>query len=631
MRALVATVACVATLLTGCPRGSGQQELSRLPSLTSDDPQAEADLRAAREASEAGRAAEAEQRYRAFLDDHAEDPLVPAAKLGLGQVLLANGDVEGALAQFTEVAQSDDLAVSEAGRFYQGVALHLDGRHAEAVELLEPLAGRTTDPSETVLLLRTLSAAATETGDAVLALGALDQLVGSEAVPDEDREAARGRIRELVAQADAESVQRAYETLPRSGAAWPQVAVRAIRLAFDAGDMTRVAEMVADLRERDVPMTDELAELAVRAERTERADPRVIGAILPLTGRGREVGQRAMRGMMLAAGNPADGPPDPNAPQLVLRDDAGNPERAAQAVEDLVSEHRAVAIIGPLEGAAARAAAARAQDLGVPLLTLVPDPQVTERGAMVFRLFPAPDDEIRALVTAAFERGARRFAVLAPSHAYGRAMTEAYGRAVSAAGGEVVASETYDAGATAFGESITRLGTDFDALLLPDSARQVQLIAPALAAAGLWSVPAGGSAPRNGQAITVLAPSVAVDARLAQSAGRYLSGALFASPYHAASASGAGAAFADAFRARFSAEPDTFAAYGYDAFRLIRRAVEAGETTRGGVARWLTAAPPSDTVGASAGINASRGPQRGTRLLELRDRTFVAATPPGSS
>ena len=38
----LATVACVATLLTGCPRGSGQQELSRLPSLTSDDPQAEA-------------------------------------------------------------------------------------------------------------------------------------------------------------------------------------------------------------------------------------------------------------------------------------------------------------------------------------------------------------------------------------------------------------------------------------------------------------------------------------------------------------------------------------------------------------------------------------------------------------
>lgn len=632
MRWFVAAVACMATLLTGCPHGSGQQDLTSLPSLTSDDPEAEADLRAAREAAENGRSSEAQRRYEAFLTDHPDDPLVPRAQLGLGRVLLASGDVEGALARFEEVAASSDPAVSEAGRFYKGIALHLAERHAEAVELLTPLAGRTTDPDETALLLRTLAAAASRTGQTVLALESLDRLAGAESVEDSDREEARERIRQLVASSEPEEVHRAYEELPRDGAAWPAVAVRAIRLAFDAGDMARVSHIVAELRERDVPMTDELAELAVRAERTERADPRVIGAIVPLTGRGREVGQRAMRGLMLAAGDPASGPPDPNAPQLVLRDDASNPERAAQAVEDLVSEHRAIAIVGPLEGASARAAAQRAQDLGVPLITLVPDPEIVRDRPMVFRLFPGPDEETRALVAAARARGARRFAVLAPDHAYGRAMTESFRRAVADAGAGLGPVETYEAGATSFGEVVGRLErAQFDALFVPDSARALVLVAPALASAGLWSVAPGAAPPRGGRGITVLAPSVAIDPRVGQSASRYLSGALFASAFHAGSAQGSGAAFVDAFAQRFDGQPDTFAAYGYDAFRLIRRAVEAGETTRAGVAAWLARDAGHDTIGASRGLSPSRGPAGGARILELRDGAFQPATGGGSS
>src|SRR5690606_26769023 len=95
---------CAVTLGTGCPRSSGQQDLASLPSLTTDDPEAEADLRAAREAAEAGRASEAEERYRRFLEEHPDDALAPVAQLGLGRVLLANGDVEGALERFAIVA-----------------------------------------------------------------------------------------------------------------------------------------------------------------------------------------------------------------------------------------------------------------------------------------------------------------------------------------------------------------------------------------------------------------------------------------------------------------------------------------------------------------------------------------------
>ena len=623
-RSAVFVAVCIGVIGTGCPRGSGQQDFASLPSLTTTDPEAEADLRAARDAAEVGHAAQAEQLYREFLDEHRSDPLVPVARLGLGRVLLANGDVEHALPLFEAVSSSDDEATAEAGRFYRGVALHLAGNSAEAIELLSPLVGRTTNPDETVLLLRTLAAAARREHRAPLALESLDRLARATDLPEPERAEAREEIRALVAESDEDALRAAYDALPRDGAAWPEVAVRAIRLAFDAGDMTRVGAMVAELRAREIPMSEELAELAVRAERTERADPRVIGAIVPLTGPGREVGQRAVRGLMLASGMPLSGPPGPQSAQLVVRDDGGDPARAAQAVEDLVSEHRAIAIIGPLEGASARAAARRAQDLGVPMITLVPDPQVTEPGPMVFRLFGTPRDEAAALVRAARARGATRFAVLRPDHAYGAAMAEAFAATVVAAGGEVVATETYPANATAFGEPVGRLAArSFDALFVPDTARQLGLVAPALAAAGLWSTPAGGAAPRGGRAITLLAPSVALDARVLRTASRYLQGALFATPFYAPLAEGAGRAFVDEFTARFNEAPDAFSAYAYDAFRIARSAVEAGETTRGGLARWLADHGRQPTVGASGGLGPQRGAAQPSRVLELRGDTLV--------
>lgn len=632
MRRALFVVALLSMLATGCPRSSGQEDLTTLPQLTTQDPEAEADLRRAREAAEAGRASEAERLFRAFLEEHPDDPLVPVARLGLGRVLLADGEVPAALALFEAVAGSDDAAVAEAGRFYQGVALHLAGRSEEAIERLSPLVGRTTDPEETSLLLRTLAAAARRTGRTVLALEALDRLARDEAQPEEERAQAGAEIRALVAEAEAEAVDEAYAELERDGLAWPEVAVRAIRLAFDAGDMERVNAIVTELRARDIPMSDELAELAVRAERTERADPRVIGAIVPMTGPGREVGQRAVRGLMLASGAPLDRPPGPDTPQLVLRDDAGDPARAAQAVEDLVSEHRAIAIVGPLEGTAARAAARRAQELGVPIVTLVPDPRVVEPGEMVFRLFASPRDEATALVRAARRRGASRFAVLHPDHPFGRAMTRAFEAAVREAGGEVVATERYEAGATAFGDVVSRLArTRFDALFVPDAARSLNLVAPALAAADLWSVPPGQSPPRGGRAITLLAPGVAADARALRSSSRYLRGALFATPFHAATARGAGRTFADDFEARFDATPDAFAAYAFDAFRLIRRAVESGATTREGVARWLREQGRQETAGASGGLGPARGPARPSRVLELRGDELVPLATPGAS
>ena len=620
---------CVAL---GCPQGPQQRETLRLPLVTTDDPEAEAAMRAAREAAESGRTDEAAQRYRAFLTEHPDDPLVPIAHLGLGRLLLAEGETTEARRHFRVAAAHEDPAVSERGRFYEGVALHLEGQHAEALEILRPFVGRTVDPAETAILLRTIAAASDRLGDRVSSIEALDALL-REAVPEEDATEARERLARIVGEeATPAEIQRAADMLPHEGAAWPLVAERALRIAYETGDLGRVRDLAIALRDRGVELDEELAAMALRAERTQQADTRAVGAILPLSGRGREVGQHALRGMMLAGGTPLEGPIPPNAPQLVFRDDAGDAARTVQAVEDLVRLHRVIAIVGPFSNA--EPAARRAQELGVPIITLTPAEGITDIGPMVFRLFLTPASETRELVAAARARGATRFAVLRPDNPYGQAMGAALEANVRATGAEVVVTKTYAADATAFGREIEELRrAQPDAVFVPDSSRRLALIAPALATAGLWSGLPGTDAPQGGRRVTLLAPSVAFDPQLARTTGRYLQGALFSAPYHAPTATGVGRELADEFQQRYGSPPDTWAAWGYDAMRLVLRTVESGATDRDDVARGLSTMRGVETAGPAHGFLPGGEALRGTRVLELRGNVFapVDVPPPGAS
>lgn len=615
--ALVASVAC----------GGARHDYSTLPSLTSSNEGAERDLRAAHEAAEAGRAQEAMRRYRFFIENYPEDPLLPAAKLGLGRVLMAEGEVEAALAEFEPLLRHPTPEVAEAGRFYRGVALHLLGQSDEALSALVPLQDRATDPDDRVLLLQTIAAAARRAEAPLIAFRALDRLIAVDGIDPTVAEAARTDLAEVVAQASAEAIEQAYRVLDRDGAAFALVAVRAIRLAFAAGDTERVRAMMRDIRAHQVPMTDELETLATQVESVAEADPRIIGAILPLTGPGRAIGQQALQGLMLASGVPAAFPPAEDAPQLILRDDGGDPERAARAVEELATVHRAVAIIGPLNGTTAPAAADRARALSIPLLTLVPNAEVAD--GWVFRLLATPTEECRRLVSEARSRGAYRFAALFPDHPYGRAMRDTFARVVAETGGTLVGEASYPAGATSFGPMVEQLaGVDFDALFLPDEARRITLIGPALAAADLWSTRTGGRAPGDGRPITLLVPSVGLDQSVARRSARYLQGALFTAPFFEATAGVAGLEFAEGYRNRFGEAPSLFAAYAYDAFRWIHSAVREGYSSRSDVLTWLADRSERETAGASGGLSPNRGPVRPVRLVELVDDAFIAVTDP---
>lgn len=613
----------IAVVALGCPRGSGAIDVETLPPVHTDDAVAEDAMRRADAAADEGRFEDARVGYEGFLRDHPDDPLAPLAHLGLARLRIDMGDPEGALPDLDLVMAHADPMIAERGRFWRGIAVHLAARPEEALDLLLPLRGRTTDPEESALLLETVAAAATQTGDHVTALLALDDLARTG--PEASRAEVVERIRGVVEhELDDAALRAAYERLDHAGVAWPLVAVRALATASAANDLGRVREVAATLGEEHVELPSDAAALVERAERMDRADPRVIGAILPLSGEAREIGRHALEGLMLAAGTPAEGPAPEDAPQLVFRDDGSDPARAAQAVEELVTIHRAIAIIGPIGAASSAAAAARAQALGVPLITLTAVEEPLAAGALVYRLYPSLDGEAREIVRAAVARGARRLALLLPQNGYGTAMRAALERVAVAEGASVAGAETYETSATSFGADVTALSAlTPDAVLLADAPSRIALLAPALTAGGLVSSAPGAAAPRTGRAITVLVASAGFDSRLARTAGRYLEGALFAVPFSATLATGEARTFADAYYERFGADADVFAAYAYDGFSLARRAVLAGETTREGVRAWLGRASGVSTVGASGGFDGSRGALHAARIVTLTAGSFT--------
>ncbi|HEX6242421.1 MAG TPA: penicillin-binding protein activator [Polyangiales bacterium] len=616
---LVALALAGATLAgLGCPRRPNSSSLPKLELAASPEPQAEADYREAEALERHGQNEQASQRYKAFLDVWPKDPLAPYARLALGRLELAAGRPREALGFFSVAQKAADTTLAERARMYAGVAHSQLGEHEVAVATLRPFVGRTVEAAETSLLLDALATSESAIGDHLAALETSDRELRGE-LPPAQRRLVEGRIQALLDTIEPTlSLERAYELLRRDGSVWPDVARRLLRKSNQRGDSAKVASVADDLRAQNIELDDELAALVLRAQRPTDADPGVVGAILPLSGRGREAGEAALQGLLLAADEPA---PRGQAPiKLVYRDDGGDPERALSAFEDLVTVHRAVAVIGPLSGDAARSVAKRAKQLSVPLISLSPDASLTRDASNVFRLLTEPGEEATALVRRAVKAGAKRIAVLHPETPFGERVRTAFDAAAREQGAQLVGAVTYPPTTTNFvREAESMLQLEADALVLADAGSRISLLAPALAAKGLWSV-ARGHKPPEGRAVLYLIPAAGFDPALAQTTRRYLQGALFAVAFDPQRAP----AFTSMYRDHYQTEPNLFSATANDAIQLLKAALYGGAKTRKELSAALLTVRAQSALGPGLGFTSERGPARPVQVETLLGDGFIA-------
>ena len=97
-------------------------------------------------------------------------------------------------------------------------------------------------------------------------------------------------------------------------------------------------------------------------------------------------------------------------------------------------------------------------------------------------VLPTNAQRVARLATHALQQATGlRVAILAPAKALGRGLASEFARVVGALGGRVVAEKRYAPRTTDFSELAIELSShDFDALFIPDRAKTLALIAPAL-------------------------------------------------------------------------------------------------------------------------------------------------------
>ncbi|WP_210576177.1 ABC transporter substrate-binding protein [Streptomyces sp. GESEQ-4] len=174
--------------------------------------------------------------------------------------------------------------------------------------------------------------------------------------------------------------------------------------------------------------------------RTDRASVR-IGALVPLTRPGwAEAGRHLLAGLELAVSDVNEaGGIDGSPVELVVRDTAADPQRAAAAVDELAGLGVA-AVAGEYHSVVARAAAARADALGLPFLcsSAVLDALTEQPTQWVARLPPPQSRGWQLYADFLLGAGHSRIAVAAQPSVYWAAGTRILRDHLAARGGTLV-------------------------------------------------------------------------------------------------------------------------------------------------------------------------------------------------
>jgi branched-chain amino acid transport system substrate-binding protein len=470
-------------------------------------------------------------------------------------------------------------------------------------------------------------------------------------------------------------VAKLREEIPQDAPVQEVLTMKLARIALHLGDVARAQELAREvfLRWPDGPYAADAKAIGERIARLTFVRPNVIGVAVPRTGQYAARGEAILRAVALALG-------DGSGMRIAVRDTRGAPEGAAAAVEALALEEGAIAVVGGATNAEGERAAAVAQEMQIPFIALSWQEGLTAAGPYVFQNMLTASAQARALAEYAMARkGMKRFGLLYPDITYGVELANAFWDEVDARGGDVRAAETYAVDRTTFTplvkdmvgklylderrdyqEQIQEIAkkerdpyrrrkaiekardrlepvVDFDAVFVPDFARNVKLIAPALAVEDVVTATCDPDevariAKTTGRpdlrAVQLLgANGWGGDPTLFDTSpgapGRHLKCAIFVDGFFAGSQRPETKRFVEAYGRKYEGQtPGILEASAYDAARMARQVAEQGKVqTRAALRDGLAAL--RGFKGATGDITI--GPDRTPR----KELFFLRITPDG--
>jgi len=454
----------------------------------------------------------------------------------------------------------------------------------------------------------------------------------------------------LIESANAVQLE-ALGNLPGSRPYLPLILHRTAELHLESGDLVKGRETALALLEStsDPDWTLRARRILGRIDDELSVRKGRIGCLLPLSGPFAIYGQETLNGIQMGA-SPWLSPRDEVEIELIIRDTRGDAETSVAAVEELVLNERVMALIGPLSGKAAMAAAIRAQELGVPIITLAQKEEIPAIGDMVFRNFLTPSMEMKALADQAIHgMGFRRFGILYPDNPYGRHFMNLFWDRVEALGGTITAVEAYPPDKTDYADEVRKMVglyyprppsvvrmvqamktqsgnagmeddepipiVDFDAVFIPDNSERVALIAPQFPFHRVLGV-------------RLLGTSLWQSRALIDQAGDYIRGAVFPSGFFQDSVVEPVPTFVAEFRSAFEREPGFLAANGYDTIRFLKKVLSDRRIlTRKDLGKALCGSDDMIGVSGIVRFDCDGEVQRAPLLLTVSGNRFLPLVP----
>ena len=306
---------------------------------------------------------------------------------------------------------------------------------------------------------------------------------------------------------------------------------------------------------------------------------------------------------------------------LLTEDSANKPDQAASSTQKLITQKNVIAIIGPNSSSNAIPASEIAESSKVPLITpWSTNPKTTldaksgEPKKYVFRA--AFIDPFQGRVVAKFaldNMKAKKAAVLYDvASDYNKGIAEYFKKTFEEGGGRVVAFESYTTNDRDFSAQLTKIKDAApDVIFLPNYYNDVPLQV------------------QQAHRLGIKAPFIGSDSwgsqELMKLCGKDCEGYYFSTHYSADSASPVARKFIQSYTSIYGTTPDDVAALTYDAFGLLRQALEnAGKIDREAVRNALTRLTGYEGVTGKMQFREGSGdPIKSAVILQIKGDKFI--------
>jgi branched-chain amino acid transport system substrate-binding protein len=295
--------------------------------------------------------------------------------------------------------------------------------------------------------------------------------------------------------------------------------------------------------------------------------------------------------------------------ELIVEDDKGIPDQAAGAVAKLVGQDQVHAVVGGAAAPSGLAAAPKAQEAKVPMITLASaDPKVTAAGDYIFRV--AFLDSVQGEEMAKYAANnikAKTAAILSEENSdYSRELAQSFEENFSRLGGQVTEKQSYTPADQDFKRQLTAIqSANPDVIYIPGRYNQAGVIAKEARELGLKAV--------------LLGTDGWNDPQLFQLGGDALDGAYITSHYSADDPVQAVRDFTSAYKKRYGNAPDQTAARAYDAMKVLADALKrAGTSDAAKLRDALAQTSKFSGVTGTITINADRNASKPTVIFKLQ-------------